>query len=63
MRKKNTATAHQLSEAAKAARAAYKRRWNAEHPEAVRRYNAEYWERRAAEFHAARRAEEQEARQ
>lgn len=28
--------------------AAYQRKWNREHPDAKRRYNAAYWERKAA---------------
>ena len=59
MSRKNTTP--QLSPEAAELRRAYRRKWNAEHPEKVRRYNAEFWERRAAEFHAARRAEKEEA--
>ncbi len=43
----NTNTA---ADAAKEARRAYKRKWNAEHKEKVKEYQRKYWERRAAKL-------------
>lgn len=43
-----------MSEAAREARRAYQRKWNAEHRDLVKRTQARYWERKAA---AAARAE------
>lgn len=39
-----------MSEAAKAARRAYKRMWNAEHRDLVRAAHERYWERKAKEI-------------
>lgn len=36
-----------MSEAARAARNAYKRRWAKENPDKVREYTRRYWEKRA----------------
>lgn len=38
-----------MSEAAKAARNAYKRRWAKTHPDNVRASNCRYWEKKAAQ--------------
>ena len=38
-----------MTDAARAARNAYKRRWAAENPEKVKAYQSKYWERKAAE--------------
>lgn len=38
----------EMTEAAKEARRKYKREWNRNHPEAVRRHQMTYWARRAA---------------
>lgn len=42
-----------MNEAAKEARREYKRRWNREHPEKVRQYQANYWTRKAEQAKAA----------
>lgn len=42
-----------MTEKAKEARRAYKRKWAAEHPEKTREYQARYWEKRAAAEAAA----------
>ena len=61
MSRKNTTP--QLSPEAVELRRAYRREWNAAHPEAVKRYNRQYWERKAAAARAARTAaQEQEDR-
>ena len=38
------------ADAAKEARRAYKRKWNAEHKDKVKQYQQKYWERRAAKL-------------
>lgn len=45
-----------MNEAAKEARRAYKKKWNAEHRDKVKKYQRDYWERKAA----AQKAKEQE---
>ena len=42
----------EMSEAAKAARNAYKRRWAKENPDKVKAANARYWEKKALEAQA-----------
>lgn len=42
-----------MNEQAKAARRAYKRKWNRENADKVRAAQARYWERKAAEAEAA----------
>ena len=39
-----------MSDVAKMAKAAYQREWNKKHPEALKRYRNNYWERKAAEM-------------
>lgn len=36
-----------MNEQALKARREYKRKWNREHPDKVKEYNARYWEKRA----------------
>ena len=50
----------QLSPEAAAARRAYRREWNRKNPEKLRQYNRTFWERKAAEYRAARTAQERE---
>ena len=38
-----------VNEAAKAARRAYKRKWQREHPDKVKQYQEAYWTRKAQE--------------
>lgn len=38
-----------ITEAAKEARRAYKRKWNKEHPDKVKQYQTDYWNRKAAQ--------------
>ena len=40
----------EFSEAAKAARREYRRKWQREHPEKTREYTRRYWEKKAAEL-------------
>ncbi len=47
-----------MTDAAKEARRAYKRKWAKEHPESVKESQRKYWERRAAA--AAEPAQQQE---
>jgi len=42
----------EMSEAAKAARNAYKRRWAKENPDKVKAANRRYWEKKAQEAEA-----------
>lgn len=42
-----------MNEAAKEARRAYKRAWNKAHPDKVRKYQADYWTRKAEQAAAA----------
>ena len=42
----------EMSEQARAARRAYKKKWNEEHRDHCRKYQREYWERKAAELQA-----------
>lgn len=42
-----------MDEKARAARNAYKREWNRQHPDRVKRYQDNYWSRKAAEAEAA----------
>ncbi len=44
---------YKMTEKAKEARRAYKRKWAAEHPEKTREYQARYWEKQAAAEAAA----------
>ena len=46
-----------MNEAAKEARRAYKRKWNREHPDKVKQYQANYWNRKAQEAAKAEAAE------
>ena len=39
-----------VQEAARKARNAYLRDWRAKNPEKVKQYNANYWERKAAQY-------------
>lgn len=41
-----------MNEAAKAARRAYKRKWQQENPEKVKKYQTRYWEKKAREAEA-----------
>ncbi len=42
-----------MNEQAKEARRAYKRKWNHEHPEQVKRYQNTYWTKKAEQAAAA----------
>jgi len=46
MKRENTKSARSMSDAAREARNAYKRKWNQEHPEKQREYQCRYWERK-----------------
>lgn len=50
----------QLSPEATAARRAYRQEWNKRNAGKLKEYNRKYWERKGAEFRAARAAREQE---
>lgn len=43
-----------MTDEAKAARDAYRKKWRAEHPEKVKEYNRRYWERKAEAKKAAK---------
>ena len=47
-----------MNEAAKEARRAYKKKWNAEHRDRVKQYQEDYWNRKAQE---AKEHEEEQA--
>ena len=42
-----------MNDAAKAARREYKKKWQREHPEKVKQYQARYWDKKAREAAAA----------
>lgn len=42
-----------MNESAKEARRAYKRKWAKEHPDKVRRYQQNYWEKKARKLEGA----------
>ena len=52
-----------MNEAAKEARRAYKRKWNREHPDKVKQYQANYWNRKAQEAAAAAEPDAEEPQQ
>ena len=48
----NTRNKKPMSEAAREARNAYKRKWAAEHPDKIKAYSRRYWEKKAQEAEA-----------
>lgn len=47
-----------MTEAAKAARAAYRRKWNAANKDRIKAYHERYWEKKAAQAEAAQEPEQ-----
>lgn len=52
MNTENTTKTKNMSEAARKARNAYKRKWTKENPDKVKAANRRYWERKAQEAEA-----------
>lgn len=48
-----------MTDQARAARAAYKRKWAKENPDKIKAQQARYWERQAARMQAEEKAEDQ----